>query len=498
MLIKYNIENQSIGNMVAELQRAACAAVIDIAQTTYGNVAITHRQRAAYHVLAAITAKSFNSKGYNSGDVETYDNLKNQMFGGVSAMFAGTNFMQYIDSAFDIFVPFVCGVYRRKIIRAIENGRDYIYLIKTDRLRRIFRGLIDSAQSADIGGDNCGVSIDILHDLYAALADYDVYIGDVWNYAERRYNDFDFVTFRDKYSRVYCGTYTRRIRYTENTVVTDSGVYKTDSDGVNRCKCQFKTHDFNACVDCAQSEYDIITHGAPHGMTVALTDTYTINGHWIEVVKYRSVYDMLYAECNAAIEKNRRAYVSGDTYENLTERAERYTDNGLIEIEVDSAKTAIMRALINGGVKRETARKYAAFVSLLDSGYTHENAAESVGLSRMHFNRLSTRYADIIRAALTAAPPKSDSDTHAAANAAEHDTMTIVFNPLTDSERAERAAANAAELTAFRAHAAELAAAQLAAHAAAYKRERTRAKIARMLRIRERRAANITPNYAAV
>lgn len=365
---------------IIDAHRASATRAAEIATT----------DRDAYLNIVTIVGKAFKSKGNTSGDVETYDRLRAGLFASVSTLFSGSHFLDYHEQARRDLVDFLDRVYRRKLIKALENGRDFLYLVSTKRIERIYAGLIHKHQSATISDDAVTMSFEIVHDVLAFLLDSGVNLATLSG---------DFDALRDMLAATYYADVERRIRYTDTVSVEDDGIYKTDEDGARRCRCRFRTRTYTHRV----SDGDRVELPAP----CSFADTYTIEGKWIIVKQSKSLYDVLYTMIDTYITQKRRDYVSGDDYEvlggdRLNTVKLSYIDANIADVDFRDTYRAIYAALVGDDVKRATAKKYIAFTILLEQGYTREDAEKRVGLSRRHYQNITRDHADVIRAAITA------------------------------------------------------------------------------------------------
>lgn len=365
---------------IIDAHRASATRAAEIATT----------DRDAYLNIVTIVGKAFKSKGNTSGDVETYDRLRAGLFSSVSTLFSGSHFLDYHEQARRDLFAFLVRVYRRKLVKALEKGRDFLYLVSTKRIERIYAGLVHKHQNATISDDAVTMSFEIVHDVLAFLLDNGVNLATLSG---------DFDALRDMLSTTYYADAERRIRYTDTITIEDDGIYKTDEDGARRCRCRFRTRTYTHRV----SDGDRVELPAPR----SFADTYTIEGKWIIVKQSKSLYDVLYTMIDTYITQKRRDYVSGDDYEvlggdRLNTLKLSYIDANIADVDYRDTYRAIYAALVVDDVKRATAKKYIAFTILLEQGYTREDAEKRVGLSRRHYQNITRDHADVIRAAITA------------------------------------------------------------------------------------------------
>lgn len=363
----------SVGDTIHELTRQSILVLKNDIIAAYSAQQTKQHEKGVYLHVTSIVSKKLNQKAVNSGDFVLYDNLRKELYKGVNTMFSGTSYFDYVSNALDRYVPFVQSVYRRKIQKAIENDREYIYLISTKRLVNIFRYLMQLEVNTATVQDTIPMPLEIVQDLHTFLLSCEIDITA---------HNYNYVQFKSVLDSTFYGVIDRRVKLTDNTIITEKGVYKTSDDGTQRRVIVFKTHDF-------------ITIGKK-------TDTYTIDGDYITVHAYKSIFDMLYTMCDTYITKERRNFTSNDTYENLTEKDTAQIDIDLIEAENSSLYASMFKALTDSGLKKATAQKYINFALLLVDGHTKKDAEQMTELSQKQFNRISVKYAQAIRPLLTA------------------------------------------------------------------------------------------------
>lgn len=391
MKTKYTINTDTTATNTIHALLDLATPIIDAHRVHAARAAeIATTDRAAYLNIVTIVGKAFKSKGNTTGDVETYDRLRAGLFTSVTTLFSGSHYLDYHEQARRDLVAFLDRVYRRKMIKALEHGRDYIYLVSTKRLEKLYTGLIHKHQNATINDDSVTMSFEIVHDVLAFLLSNGVTLNALSG---------DFDSLKDMLSATYYADAERRIRYTDSITVEDDGVYKTDEDGARRCRCKFRTRTYTHRI----SEGERIDLPTPR----TIADTYTIEGKWIIVKQSKSAYDVLYTMIDTYITQKRRDYVSGDDYEvlggdRLNTVKLSYIDCNLDDVDFRDTYRAIYAALIGDGVKLSTAKKYTAFTVLLEQGYTREDAEKRIGLSRRHYQNITRDHADVIRAAITA------------------------------------------------------------------------------------------------
>lgn len=442
MLVKFPVDSYTSKNTLLDALTANAQKAIAPLLVTHSKISDKQlKERAYYNIPVATVNGTLKSKYINSNQSQVYVNLQNGVQAGMQALFHHYHSVSecktvdgaktYTIRAFDEisaqnaqkpFTAIIRSIYERRIERATLKGKSYINLISTNVIKRYFQSFMTN------GANNKTVhmSVEVVQDIALFLTQY------------AHENGLDVLTFFNKFGNEYSANKAllqsiwydcniKSYKLVDGLFVSVNGLYKLTETGV-KCKCRFRSHMFNG-------EY--FTDGA-----------YIANdGKYINVLQYRSLYDMVYTICDTSITKERRAFTSnerltvqdGKNNENEVSLFDSigYTENGFINCENESFYTTVRNALQHKGMKRTTAQKFVNMLIMEIETKATKAELEKCGLlSYSYYKQLFAQYKPVLaNIAQHSNETPTTNETPVKRNTAK---IIINYTPLTTTETAQR------------------------------------------------------------
>lgn len=342
----------------------------------------------SYDNLTAVLHKTFTRKMSQSGNVTQYENLDRSLNAGIVNLFSGMQYEYDHNTAIDRLTADLTAEYTERVNTALINGKSKVNIINRDRLLKMYRDRIDTAQNATYQSDTLPISLEVVHDIFVYLLSNGISVTEL---------SLPYEQFRDKYSRIYARRETVKYKNKDNITVTDNGIFSTNEDGNRKCKYRFKSKQYTHVI----SKYNVHIDNTfiPFTNTITIHDRYTITDKWIYVDTSKSVYDMIYTMCNTFIERERRSYTGQD---NSFDNTDNHIDLPYIEKRLDEIVTSdtfidLVDVLTDKcGMKRMTANKFVKAFMLIGDGYTQKEATAIVGIYNTYFSDLKKRFLPVL------------------------------------------------------------------------------------------------------
>lgn len=442
MLVKFSIDGYTSKNALLDALTENAQKAIAPLLATCGKISDKQLQERAYYNAPVATVNgTLKSKYVNSNQSQVYINLQNGVQAGMQALFNHYHSISecktvdgvktYTIRAFDEisahnaqkpFIAIIRSIYERRIERATLNGKNYINLISTNVIKRYFQSFMTN------GANNKTVhmSVEVVQDIALFLTQY------------AHENGLDVSAFFNQFGNEYSANKTllqsiwydcniKSYKLVDGLFIGVDGLYKLTETGV-KCKCRFRSHMFSG-------EY--FTDGA----------YITNDGKHIDVLQYRSLYDVIYTICDTSITKERRSFTSNERLtvqdnknnENEVSRFDTigYTENGFINCENENFYITVRNALQRKGMKRNTAQNFVNMLIMeLETKATKAELEQCGLLSYSYYKQLFAQYKLI----LANIAQHSDETPTANETPVKRDTAKIIINytPLTTAETAQR------------------------------------------------------------
>lgn len=404
MLVKYDISKYP-------LLKQALKPLTDLAYKTiqeYVNgekaSAITQKalqERAYYNVPIAVLHGVFKSRYANSQET-AYINLKNDINIAVSTLFNNHSVSVVtttkdgkktyeIKSAYEVdaknavkpYIKTVRSIYERRIERAILKNKSSINLISNKTLLHYFNLSMRKVTNKEVVQDVASTIHSIYYHLQASGIDVNKLTND---YTENKQLLLSF----------WYDCKIKSFDVTENLIVKDNGIYRKKKDGTIKCSCRFHSHIFNGEF-FSDSFYFAVNEK---------------NDTVLNVLQYRSLYEVLFSIANKCIDENRRSYTStkkevqekdGSTKEIDITDCFSYDEKGYVNVEEneEELRVIILKTLLKNGMKYPKAVPFCNTLLLNKvEGVPQTIACEYGGISHVTFIKYWKQFKQVIGQAL--------------------------------------------------------------------------------------------------